>query len=125
MTPRLAVLGIVVALAACREASSDEPGRQAHSVVAPPCENCTLDVPSGSALPMPLLVVLHGNHETASEAARRWRGPALARGWVVLGLQCPRERGCDDGKWYLWSSTPTFVLDNAAVLSGALQIDAS
>jgi hypothetical protein len=89
----------------------------------PPCHGCTLDVPAAARGALPLLVVMHGNHEDAEIAATRWREPALARGWVVLSLQCPRDRGCTDGKWYRWSETPAWIPRQIAEVMGALPID--
>lgn len=130
MTIRIAVrltLGLTVALAACRAASGDEASRETprvtHNVVSPPCSGCTVDLPSQRTEPQPILVVLHGNHETAKDAAARWRDAALARGFAVVGLTCPRDRGCDDGKWYAWDRTPRFVLEALAKVREQLPID--
>jgi len=84
MNTRLA-LSVVLALGACREASSDE--AEPFQVVAPgpPCEKCTVDAPTEAMRPLPLLVVLHGNHEDAAVAAKRWKDIAVERGFVVAG----------------------------------------
>ncbi len=72
---------------------------------------------------MPLLVTMHGNHEDGADASRRWKDAALAKGWAVLGLHCPRDRGCDDGKWYKWSSTPSFVQEQTREVIRAMPVD--
>src|SRR5215210_3225714 len=96
-------VGLLILLAACgRDAVSDREQVDVLSPVKAPCEGCTLDMPPRTE-PVPLLVVMHGNWETAADAAKRWRGAALARGWGVLSLQCPRALGCDDEhRWYRW-----------------------
>jgi len=126
MTIRFAgylTLGLTLGLTGCGAASGDETERVTHNVVATPCSGCTVDLPSKRTDPQPILVVLHGNNESASAAAARWREAALARGIAVVGLQCPRDRGCEDGKWYAWSETPAFVLDALAKIGGDLHID--
>ncbi|MBA3457652.1 MAG: dienelactone hydrolase family protein [Deltaproteobacteria bacterium] len=116
-------LSVVLALAACREASSDEAKPYPIVVPSPPCEKCTLDAPTEATRPLPLLVVLHGNHEDAATAARRWKDVAVERGYVVLGLHCPRGAGCNDGKWYRWAKTPTWIREQVREVVGAMPID--
>jgi len=90
----------------------------------PPCEGCTLDVPQRNT-PMPLLVVLHGDHENAAAAVARWKGPALARGWAVLGIQCPeKEKTCRMGQWYMWNPKPSLIEGFVAKVESQLSIDA-
>jgi poly(3-hydroxybutyrate) depolymerase len=126
MTIRFVVL-LTLALTACREASGDQPAESAprvtHNVVSPPCSGCTVDLPPERTDPQPILVVLHGNHETATAASARWRDAALAKGFAVLGLTCPRHRGCDDGKWYAWRETPSFVTDALATIARDMPLD--
>ena len=119
---RVAVLSLL--LAACgRDAVSDAEHVDVLAPVTPPCAGCTLDVPSRTS-PMPLLVVLHGDRGTAAETAKRWRGAALARGWAVLGLQCPAQLGCDDeARWYKWAGDPQWVFDQIAAVDKQRPID--
>jgi len=117
------VVATVLALAACREASSDE-GKTFRVVSpAPPCEKCTLDAPTEATRSLPLLVVMHGNHEDAATAAKRWKDVAIERGFVVLSLHCPRSEGCVDGKWYRWKATPTWIAEQARDVIRAMPID--
>jgi poly(3-hydroxybutyrate) depolymerase len=102
MSRRSVVMAALIA-GACWTASSE-----AATAARAPCRGCTLEVPRGHG-PRPLLVVLHGDGENADDAAARWRGAALPRGWAVLALQCPRERGCVDGSWYQWRGAPDWV----------------
>lgn len=121
------VLFLTLALTACREASGGDPGfetpRVTHNVVAPPCSGCTVDLPSQRTDPQPVLFVMHGNHEEGDVAAARWRDAALARGFAVVGLTCPRDQGCDDGKWYRFKQTPSFVLDALDAIKRDLRVD--
>jgi poly(3-hydroxybutyrate) depolymerase len=116
-------LAALLALSACREASSDEGLPFQVTPPSPPCENCTLDAPAVATRPLPLLVVLHGNHEDAAVAANRWKDVAIERGFVVLGLHCPRGEGCEDGKWYRWKSTPTWIKQQVTEVVRAMPID--
>jgi poly(3-hydroxybutyrate) depolymerase len=116
-------LTVVVALAACREASSDQAKTFQVMLPAPPCAKCTLDAPTEATRPLPLLVVLHGNHEEGAVAAKRWKTVAIERGFVVLGLHCPRDAGCEDGKWYRWARTPIWIRDQVREVIRAMPID--
>lgn len=119
---RLAVLAMLLAACGRDAAGATE---EADVLVAPPCAGCTLDLPA-TAEPVPLLVVLHGNNETAERAAKRWRSAALARGWGVLGLQCPRTHGCDEqARWYRWNGDADWVLDQVAAVDAKRPLDAA
>jgi predicted esterase len=96
----------------------------APAVAAPPCERCTLDAPKALDAPAPLLVVLHGDRQSARDVVARWRHVALDRGWVVLGLQCPTELGCKDSYWK-WDGEPSWVIDQVGKVEQALAIDPS
>jgi predicted esterase len=91
-----------------REArAAPRPGRaKAHDTtsIATPCAGCALDVPRRHGR-VPLLVILHGDHERASAAADRWRDAARARSWAVLSLQCP----CESESWYKWDGSPSWI----------------
>ena len=117
------VLTAFLTLAACRERSSDEAKPSKIVAPAPPCEKCTLDAPTEATRPLPLLVVMHGNNEDAATAAKRWKDVATDRGFVVLSLQCPRGAGCEDGKWYLWQRTPTWIAEQVREVIRAMPID--
>jgi hypothetical protein len=107
----LVVIGLLVA----SHARADAPE--------PPCPGCTLDVPE-SKTAMPLLVVLHGDHETAAAAVARWKAPALARGWAVLGIQCPeKEKLCRMGQWYMFNPKPSWIEGFVATVESKLSID--
>lgn len=90
----------------------------------PPCAGCTLDVygDASAGAPMPLLVVLHGDHERASNTAARWRGAAKQRRWALLSLQCPTAEQCK-GSWWQWNGDPQWVRDQIAQVAAQLPID--
>src|ERR1043165_9436591 len=116
MCPRTIALAVLIA-GACWAATSE-----AATPVRAPCSGCTLDVPRWRG-PRPLLVVLHGDGENAGDAAARWKRIALPRGWVVLSLQCPRERGCVDGSWYQWRGAPEWVQAQVNAVESKLSIN--
>jgi poly(3-hydroxybutyrate) depolymerase len=118
MVLRAAVAAIAASCAICLVACHAAAG---SSVVAP-CEGCTIHVPARAG-PRPLLVVLHGNSESARAAAERWRPAALRRGWMVLSLQCPRARGCTEASWYKWGGPARWVLDQIEAIEPKAQID--
>lgn len=65
----------------------------------------TLDVPATKTdEPRPLLVVLHGDRQLAPAAVAKWKTAALARGYIVLGIQCPKSLGCDKASWWQWAA---------------------
>jgi poly(3-hydroxybutyrate) depolymerase len=80
--------------------------------------------PAGSGA-VPLLVVLHGDGETAKDRAKPWREAVARRGWKLLALDCPRARGCDDGAWYRWDGDPQWIHDQVRDLASRVPIDVS
>ncbi|MBL9013012.1 MAG: hypothetical protein JNL83_02485 [Myxococcales bacterium] len=130
MLPRLACLLLPVAASSCRDTSPAAAERVTHTAAQapltappPPCPGCTVDVPTTASGDLPILVVLHGNKEHAAERAAWWRDAATARGYVVLGLECPRGEGCTDGTWYEWNPAPTWITAQIDELARALPID--
>ncbi len=72
----------------------------------------------------PLLVVLHGNNESARERGEKWRAAVERRGWKLLALDCPRELGCnDEGQWYMWNGSPRWIFDRVRELARKERID--
>jgi poly(3-hydroxybutyrate) depolymerase len=118
------VIVLLTCLAAC-EAGASAPKRalkapraNAHSVSEPPCAGCALDVPQRHGR-VPLLVILHGDHERASAAADRWRHAARTRGWAVLSLQCP----CESESWYKWDGSPKWIRAQVDAVARKIAID--
>ncbi len=75
-----------------------------------PCTDCRVHVPSGysPSVPAPLVVTLHGDEgrdygtaAAASGSIDLWRAAADARGFIVVALACPADRGCN-GAWSDW-----------------------
>lgn len=89
----------------------------------PPCSGCTLDLPS-VADPVPLVVVLHGDTDSARERAAKWRHAIARRGWALLSLNCPEQLGCD-GVWYRWTHDPGWVREQVRAVVSSDRIDAS
>lgn len=129
MSPRFLVA--LACLAGCSEAASDPsapaptalPRAPVSSVytaraAAPPCAGCTLDVPERTDA-IPLLVVLHGDRESAPDAADRWRTVALPRGFAVLSLACP----CEQRSWWMWGGAPAWVDTQVAAVARDHAID--
>lgn len=94
----------------------------AHAAPEPLCDGCAISLPEREG-PIPLLVVLHGDHEHATKWLARWRGPALDRGWGVLALQCPEDLGCANGVWYRWDGDPAWVSQQVERATANVAID--
>jgi poly(3-hydroxybutyrate) depolymerase len=86
--------------------------------IAAPCAGCALDVPRRHGR-VPLLVIMHGDHERASTAADRWHRAARARGWAVLSLQCP----CESESWYKWDGSPRWILAQVDSVARKIAVD--
>ncbi len=87
----------------------------------PPCKGCVLDVPDGTEA-VPLVVVLHGDREHAAAAAARWRGAVAKRGWALLAIECPADRGCKQS-WWQWDGEPGYVIDQIDAAAKTRAID--
>jgi poly(3-hydroxybutyrate) depolymerase len=98
------------------------PARADRASIEPPCKGCEIALPEREG-PVPLLVVMHGDHEKASKWLARWRGPALERGWGVLALQCPEDLGCSFSMWYRWNGDPKWVSHQVERLAVDVEID--
>lgn len=90
-----------------------------------PCAGCTLEIPSTATDPVPLVVVLHGDTDTARERGNKWRAAIERRGWALLALDCPDELGCPDGSWYKWDHDPRWVHEQVREVAERHRIDAS
>jgi poly(3-hydroxybutyrate) depolymerase len=89
-------LSVVLALLALRAAVFAAPMH-----LGGPCPACITSLPDG-ADPRPLLVLLHGDGETASMMMGEWGREAEARRIALLALQCPPSLGCTSRSWWKW-----------------------
>ncbi len=88
----------------------------------PPCDRCVLEIPAKHDDPVPIVVVLHGDRESATSAAAPWHAAVASRGWVLLSLQCPTDQGCKDS-WWKWDGEPSWVRDQLAKVEKQVAID--
>jgi poly(3-hydroxybutyrate) depolymerase len=99
---------------------------RAPDTLAPSVTPVESAAPSASTDPAPLLVVLHGNGETAEQRAAKWQEAAARRGWKLLALDCPRDLGCnEDGQWYAWNGSSRWIFERVRELAARERIDAS
>jgi poly(3-hydroxybutyrate) depolymerase len=88
---------------------------------APPCKGCIFEAPKGDD-PVPLVVVLHGDREHAPAAAERWRAAVAKRGWALLAIDCPADRGCE-ASWWKWNGDPSYVFEQIDAVAKQRAID--
>lgn len=107
----------------CLVAASGPVGAQAPASRVKLCSDCVL-VPSGRAgkTPAPLLVLLHGDNESASSRAAQWKAAAASRGFALLALSCPRSLGCQ-GSWWQWDGAPGWVDAQVEAAASATAVD--
>lgn len=74
-----------------------------------PCAGCLASLPPGSDA-RPLLVLLHGDGETASSMLDAWEAGAASRGIVVFAPTCPKSEGCSSQSWWKWDGPPSWLL---------------
>jgi poly(3-hydroxybutyrate) depolymerase len=77
----------------------------------------------GGVDPSPLVVLLHGDAESARTLFDAWAPAAEARGFAVLAPMCPREAGCDSRSWWRWNGSPSWLLDQVGALSDRRALD--
>jgi poly(3-hydroxybutyrate) depolymerase len=107
--------GAIVTLVAMVASAHAAPGVKA------PCKGCVLDAPAGTDA-VPLVVVLHGDREHASAAAARWKAAVGKRGWALLAIECPADRGCKQS-WWQWDGEPAYVFDQIDAAAKLRAID--
>jgi poly(3-hydroxybutyrate) depolymerase len=90
-----------------------------------PCAGCITRVPSlkGQAAPMPLVVVLHGDGGEPSRMVRLLRAEADKRGYLVLAVACPQDRGCAEQSWWRWDGSPAWLVEQVQALAAVWPVD--
>lgn len=112
MRTTLAAMCAVGALAlSTAEAHAEGDGRRRQKG---PCPGCVSSFPGG-ADPRPLLVLLHGDGESAASMLEAWDPSAGARGAAILALSCPRSEGCKTGSFWRWDGDPSWLLRQATL----------
>ena len=95
----------------------------ARSRIHGPCADCRASLPGGTDA-RPLLVLLHGDNETAEGVFEDWAAAAEARGIAVLAPACPRDEGCTERSWWKWNGNPSYLLEQVRALADAQWLDA-
>jgi poly(3-hydroxybutyrate) depolymerase len=114
-----ALLPTVALLASSSRARADG---GAPSRVAGPCAQCVSSLPAGLD-PRPLLVLLHGDGESAASMFDAWQAGAAARGIAVLALACPIAEGCTARSWWRWNGDPAWLVKQTSTLGELRPID--
>ena len=87
-----------------------------------PCSECLASLPAGTD-PRPLLVLLHGDGESAASILALWERAAAPRGIVVFAPACPRSEGCTGQSWWKWDGDPSWLLRQIDALAQLRAID--
>ena len=88
-----------------------------------PCKGCLVVAPSSDAGPAPLLVTLHGDIDHADTTAAPWIPAVRARGWALLGIECPVAEGCDKGSFWRWNGPVDWLVRQIAAVRARIPID--
>lgn len=85
------------------------------------CTGCVLEAAERPG-PAPLVVLLHGDGETARNRAGMWRPWLRPRGFALLSLSCPAELGCK-GSFWRWDGDPSWLDQQVAVAARLISVD--
>ena len=110
----LALATLLLVVVSTRVAAAEEP----------PCKGCRLALPPASpdGAKVPLLVVLHGDHQPTATPHDAWTRLALKHGIGVLTLACPADLGCK-GSYWQWDGDPSWVSAQVAKVEATRQVD--
>jgi MYXO-CTERM domain-containing protein len=114
-TMRLAALIVVVPQTAMAQPAKHTSG---------PCTDCVASLPAGTD-PAPLLVLLHGDGESARSMFDLWEPAASKRGIVVFAPTCPRSEGCTAQSWWKWDGDPSWLERQVDALGALRSIDSA
>jgi poly(3-hydroxybutyrate) depolymerase len=96
---------------------------KAAAAVTAPCADCVL-LPANRPDPAPLVVLLHGDNESARARAAMWQKPLQARGIALLSLACPKDLGCA-GSFWRWDGDPRWLAEQVEAAAKQIPIDRS
>jgi predicted esterase len=88
---------------------------------APLCAGCLLEAAARPG-PTPLVVLLHGDGESAPARAAMWRRWLRPRGFALLSLACPVALGCK-GSFWRWDGDPAWLDAQVEAAARRLSID--
>ena len=73
----------------------------------PPCEGCVFVPPESDG--RPLVIVMHGDDQTAVAMADAFRAMAHERDFALFAPQCPVKLGCDQASFWRWNGDPAWL----------------
>lgn len=88
-----------------------------------PCAGCLRDAPKTPG--RPLLVVLHGDGQTATAARAPFRAMAAERDFGLFVPTCPRSEGCAAGSYWRWNGDPGWLRLRVVEYARAVESDPS
>lgn len=88
-----------------------------------PCASCLRDDPKGPG--RPLVVVLHGDGQTAQAARTPFHALAAERDIGLFVPTCPRSEGCNAGSYWRWNGDPSWLRLRVAEYARAIGSDLS
>ncbi len=88
-----------------------------------PCASCLRDDPKATG--RPLVVVLHGDGQTAQAARAPFHALAVERDIGLFVPTCPRGEGCSAGSYWRWNGDPSWLRLRVSEYARAIGSDPS
>jgi MYXO-CTERM domain-containing protein len=66
--------------------------------------------------------VLHGDEGSTRVVLRLWKGSVEKRGYILLALSCPKDKGCN-GSYWRWGGDPGFMLPSLDAVEASYNVD--
>ncbi len=88
-----------------------------------PCASCIHDDPKGPG--RPLLLVLHGDGQSAQAARAPFHALAVERDIALFVPTCPRSEGCAAGSYWRWNGDPSWLRLRVSEYARAIGSDPS